>query len=130
MNSPTEPGSPAYSTPSTESPPPEEANYQPPQNTTHLSQLASQITASLLGGGSVGSGIVGSLSGASSKRRQPQGVSSRDRDAKSRRREPRPGGIVGGVEPGRKDKDELVDAYVVERMRKDIGDPFLEIGSL
>jgi len=123
MNSPTEPGSPNYSTPSTESPPPEEVNYQPPQSTIQLAQLASQITASLSGGGASASAI------SSSKRRQPHGISSRDRDAKARRREPRHGGGVGGGEPGKKEKDELVDMHIVEKLRKDIGDPFLEIES-
>jgi len=65
----------------------------------------------------------------SSKRRQPHGISNRDRDAKARRREPRHGGGVGGGEPGKKEKDELVDMHIVEKLRKDIGDPFLELES-
>ena len=169
MNSP-EPGSPTYSTPSSESPPPEEANYQPPQNAAQLAQLATQVTAGLSNSGNVGSPIgtgpigtgpsaSGSNSAAtivsSSKRRQPYNVSARDRDVKTRRREPRAGGSVGtwesqgGKEGGRKDKEEFIDAHVVDKLRKgsssskrlliiqdsdsctflntDIGDPFLEL---
>ncbi|KAF8350411.1 hypothetical protein F5887DRAFT_913447 [Amanita rubescens] len=145
MNSPTEPGSPAFSTPSSESPPPEEVNYQPPQNTTQLAQLATQVTASLSNSGAasspIGAGPSASGSGpattvaSSGKRRQPHNVSVRDRDAKSRRREPRSGGSVGTWEPqggkegGRKDKEEFIDAFTVEKLRKEIGDPFLELES-
>ncbi len=133
MNSPTEPGSPAFSTPSSESPPPEEVNYQPPQNTTQLAQLATQVAASLSNSGAasspIGAGLSASGSGpatvvSSGKRRQPHNVSVRDRDAKSRRREPRSGGSIGTWEPqggkegGRKDKEEFMDAFTVEKLRK------------
>jgi len=123
-------------------PPPEEANYQPTQNTTQLAQLATQVTASLSNSGAAGSpiGAGPSASGPATtvscgKRRQPHNVSARDRDAKSRRREPRSGASVGTWEPqggkegGRKDKEEFIDAFVVEKLRKDIGDPFLELES-
>lgn len=164
MNSPTEPGSPAFSTPSSESPPPEEVNYQPSQNTTQLAQLATQVTASLSNSGAasspIGAGPGASGSGtviSSGKRRQPHNVSVRDRDAKSRRREPRSGGSIGTWEPqggkegGRKDKEEFIDSFIVEKLRKglslsqsrysykrltmddflntDIGDPFFELES-
>ena len=167
MNSP-EAGSPTYSTPSSESPPPEEVSYQPPQNPAQLAQLAHQVAASLSNGGNVGGSPVGagpSASGStpaatvasSGKRRQPHNVSVRDRDVKTRRREPRASGSVGtwesqgGKEGGRKDKEEFIDAHIVEKLRKgwssfgraliiqgsvsdacmifnpDIGDPFLEL---
>ena len=166
MNSPTEPASPTFSTPSSESPPPED-NFQPPQNTTQLAQLTTQIAASLSNSGGAGNtigniGVAGPASpstsgpaapgGSSSKRRQPHGISVRDRDAKSRRREPRAGASMGNWESqgvkdsgGKKDKDDFVDTPVVEKLRKgtlsrhdstnsndltnfdaEIGDPFME----
>ena len=134
MNSP-DPASPTYSTPSSESPPPEEANYQPSQNPAQLAQLANQVAASLSNGGNAGSSPVGpgpSASGSapaatvasSGKRRQPHNISVRDRDVKSRRREPRASGSIGtwesqgGKEGGRKDKEEFTDVHIVEKLRK------------
>ncbi|KAF8623328.1 hypothetical protein AX15_006406 [Amanita polypyramis BW_CC] len=145
MNSPTEPASPTFSTPSSESPPPEEI-FQTPQSAIQLAQITTQITTNLanssgLGNvvGNIGAGPTGFSNsgpavpgGSSSKRRQPYGIPARDRDAKSRRREPRTGASMGnfesqgGKEGGKKDKDEFVDAHIVERLRKEIGDPFLE----
>ncbi|KAK2466655.1 hypothetical protein APHAL10511_000913 [Amanita phalloides] len=141
MNSP---GSPTFSTPSSESPPPEDTHFPPSQNTAQLSQLITQVAASLSSSGNPTSPTVtagpstsgshhGSVGVPSSKRRQPQGASyARDRDAKTRRREPRAGGVwepQGGKEGGRKDKDEFIDTHIAENLRKDIGDPFLEIES-
>ena len=132
MNSP-DPVSPTYST-SSESPPPEEVNYQPPQNSAQLAQLANQVAASLSNGGNVGGPVDAgpSASGStpvaavasSGKRRQPHNVSARDRDVKTRRREPRASGSIGtwesqgGKEGGRKDKEEFLDAHIVEKLRK------------
>ncbi|KDR73713.1 hypothetical protein GALMADRAFT_251521 [Galerina marginata CBS 339.88] len=122
MNSPPDPGSPSPSTPSSGSPPPEEVNFQ--QNTSsYLANLTSHISAT--------------FSGNSSKRRLPAGSSfgaaSSARDAKTRRR-----GESGrqntsttweGLKEsvgGKKEKDELIDNALVEYLRKEIGDPFLE----
>jgi hypothetical protein len=123
MNSPPEPGSPSPSTPSTASPPPEEA-YQT-TSTSYLSNLTGHITASFGGGQS------------SSKRRLPTGASfgaaASSRDAKTRRRgaEPGPGRTAGGPwefkEPsgGKKEKDELIDTALVEYLRKGISFYFI-----
>jgi len=79
--------------------------------------------------------MTSAFSGGSSKRRLPTsssfGAASNARDPKSRRREDSRklggGGWPEGSKEGRgKDKEELVDAYLVEQLRKDIGDPFQE----
>jgi len=129
MNSPDH-GSPTESQSSSESPPPGETSpYVPPiSGNSYLSSLTSHITATFAGGAS-----------SSSKRRLPPGSSfgaaSSARDPKSRRRERgepgRPGHPwekdSGG--PGKKEpKDDLLDQALVEHLRKEIGDPFLEIG--
>jgi hypothetical protein len=114
MNSPPEIGSPSPSTPSSGSPPPEEAYQQTIVNTSssYISNLTSHIGAAF-GGQS------------SSKRRLPTGSSfgaaSSSRDTKTRRRGAEPGRTVGGPwEPsgGKKEKDELIDMALVEYLRK------------
>jgi len=124
MNSP-DLGSPTESQSSSESPPPGETSpYVPPiGGSNYLSSLTSHITATFAGGAT-----------SSSKRRLPPGSSfgaaSSARDAKSRRRE-REQGRPGHweKESGKKEpKDDLLDQALVEHLRKEIGDPFLEIG--
>ncbi|KAF9037906.1 hypothetical protein BDP27DRAFT_1455479 [Rhodocollybia butyracea] len=78
------------------------------------------------------------ISSSSSKRRLNPGVAS-NRDPKSRRlkvhgaadeRRDREHGVRGGnweMGKDKKEKDELLDMFVVEYLRKEIGDPFLEI---
>jgi hypothetical protein len=116
----TEPGSPAASTPSSGSPPPEEF---PEESQSKSSSWASTLTNALNPRGL-----------APGKRRQPpagSSVGSSARDPKSRRREEGnvrkqsngPGGAVWGEG---KSKDELVDLALVERLRKELGDPFDE----
>ncbi|KAF9447870.1 hypothetical protein P691DRAFT_670578 [Macrolepiota fuliginosa MF-IS2] len=126
MNSPPDPGSPTDSTSTSGTPPPEEVvsgNVQAESRSSGLGlfQLANQITATLSG---------------SSKRRNPSGGpnanASAARDPKLRRRgegsrstwEAR-----GETQGSRKDKDELVDANIVEYLRKEVGDPFLEVST-
>jgi len=114
MNSPLDHGSPASSS-SSGSPPPEEA-----------------LPAT--GGSSYISNFISSNFSGPSKRRLPQGPSfaaaSSTRDPKTRRRErergepSRPGHTAWDKEP----KDDLLDQGLVEHLRKEIGDPFLEIG--
>ncbi|KAF8891368.1 hypothetical protein BD779DRAFT_1514873 [Infundibulicybe gibba] len=116
MNSPLEPGSPSPSTPSSGSPPPEEVNPQASSGgASHLLNLASQVTSS--------------LSGASSKRRlggSGPSASTSNRDPKSRRRgESNRGGWDIGKDSGK--KEDLVDSSLVDQLRKEIGDPFLDI---
>ncbi|KIM48587.1 hypothetical protein M413DRAFT_81723 [Hebeloma cylindrosporum] len=124
MNSPPEIGSPSPSTPSSGSPPPEEAYQQIPANasSSYISNLTSHIGAAF-----------GAQS--SSKRRLPTGSSfgaaSSSRDTKTRRRAAEPGRTGGGPwesSSGKKEKDELIDTALVEYLRKEIGDPFLEQG--
>lgn len=115
MNSPPDPGSPTDSTSTSGTPPPEEAipgNVQTESRSSGLGlfQLANQITATLSG---------------SSKRRNPSsgpsGTASSARDSKQRRRgdgsrstwETR-----GDVQGPRKEKEELVDANIVDYLRK------------
>ncbi|KII90836.1 hypothetical protein PLICRDRAFT_174197 [Plicaturopsis crispa FD-325 SS-3] len=115
MNSPTEPGSPSPSTPSSGTPPPDEPQYIPTAPSS--SQTREAPTAP--------------------KRRLPAGASfaaaSTMRDAKTRRREEggsrRGGGGAAweGKEGGRRgDKEELVDGQLVDYLRKQFGDPFNE----
>jgi hypothetical protein len=118
MNSPPDPGSPSPSTPSSGSPPPDEIQYTQQHAgastgaASQLSHITSQIS-SFIGGGP-------------SKRRLPGGSSygpaSNTRDSKSRRREdPRRAGSGNGWGEGtevKRDKDELVDIAVVERLKK------------
>src|ERR1700734_3789767 len=124
MNSPTEPGSPSPSTPSSGSPPPDEIE---------------QIQADSRGGSILGKFAHSLTSGSSSspsKRRLPGGsgfaAASNTRDAKTRRREDGMGMGGGGRDrdrrggdreawqegKGRKDKDELVDGALVEHLRR------------
>ncbi|KAJ7700009.1 hypothetical protein B0H17DRAFT_274265 [Mycena rosella] len=104
------------SSPASESPPPED-HYQPSGTSSHILNLASHITSSF-------------GSGSPSKRRLPGGSSfaaaSSSRDPKSRRREDPRRGTWEGKEGGKREKEELVDNNVVEHLRKEIGDPFLE----
>ncbi|KIM89527.1 hypothetical protein PILCRDRAFT_813459 [Piloderma croceum F 1598] len=134
MNSPTEPGSPSPSTPSSGSPPPDELEQI--QASNRGPSILGKFTNSFTGGAS--------SSASPSKRRLPGGSSfgaaSNTRDAKTRRREDgmgtggsgrdrdrRSGGDREGWDgKGRKDKDELVDGSLVEILRRDFGDPFLE----
>jgi len=135
MNSPIDHGSPESS--SSGSPPPEEVSPVTGGSSNYILNLTSHINN------------IGSFQGPS-KRRLPQGSSfaaaSSSRDLKSRRRERERGDssraagggggggghIVwekesGGL--GKKElKDDLLDQSLVEHLRKEIGDPFLEIG--
>src|SRR6266545_274804 len=114
MHSP-EPISPSPSTPSSGSPPPEEANFN---SQSYFSNLASHVTTAL------GRGSAGSSS--SSKRRLP--VSSyvtgpSDRDSKARKKSGDAGRSNSQYDgprevASRKDKDELVDGGTVEWLRK------------
>ncbi|KAH9484486.1 hypothetical protein JR316_0003968 [Psilocybe cubensis] len=126
MNSPPDPGSP-ISTESSGSPPAEmeESNFPSSSGPTgYLANLTSQISTAFGVGGS-----------GSSKRRLPSGPGfsgASARDAKSRKRgdTSRSGTTQweGSKEAigGKKEKDELIDNALVEQLRKDIGDPFLE----
>ncbi|KAF9014177.1 hypothetical protein BDQ17DRAFT_1270372 [Cyathus striatus] len=130
MNSLTDQES-ASSTPSSGSPPPEEVNFQPPAGSSagsHFMNIASQITSSFTSG-----------AGSSSKRRLPGGssfASGSSRDPKSRRRGVEhsratgpsqwEGSLKEGLIASRKDKDELIDQHLVDYLRREIGDPFLE----
>lgn len=115
MNSPPDPGSPTDSASTSGTPPPEEVipgNTQAESRSSGLGlfQLANQITATLSG---------------SSKRRNPSGGSSgataSTRETKQRRRgdssrstwESR-----GDTQAPRKEKEELVDANIVDFLRK------------
>ncbi|TFK36371.1 hypothetical protein BDQ12DRAFT_686799 [Crucibulum laeve] len=129
MNSPD--GSPT-STPSSGSPPNEEMNFQLPSNATaasHFINLTSQLANTFSGNGS-------------SKRRHPASssfMSQSSRDPKSRRRG-EPGRVGGGSNweagqagqlkdaMGKREKDELIDHQLVDLLRKEIGDPFIESG--
>ncbi|KAF7331962.1 hypothetical protein MKEN_00076500 [Mycena kentingensis (nom. inval.)] len=65
-----------------------------------------------------------------SKRRLPGGsssyASSSSRDIKSRRRDDPRRGAWDNKEGGKRDKEELIDNHVVDTLRKEIGDPFME----
>jgi len=123
---PPDPGSPTDSTSTSGTPPPEEVvsgNAQAESRSSGLGlfQLANQITATLSG---------------SSKRRNPSsgpsGTAAAARDPKLRRRGEgsRPTWETRGEAQGpRKDKDELVDANIVDYLRKEVGDPFLEVST-
>ncbi|KAF7985910.1 hypothetical protein HWV62_43814 [Athelia sp. TMB] len=128
MNSPPEPGSPSPSTPSSGSPPPDE-----------MEQIEATSRGPMSGGfmGKLTNSLSGGPSPMTTKRRLPAGSSfgaaSNTRDAKTRRtqegkdRDRRGGGGDGwGDGKTRKDKDELLDTNLVEQLRKDFGDPFLE----
>jgi len=123
MNSPPDPGSPSPSTPSSGSPPPEEVNFQPNPGSSYLANFTSHISAT--------------FSGNSSKRRLPAGSSfgaaSSARDAKTRKRgesgRQNSSAAWEGLKEsagGKKEKDELIDNALVEYLRKEIGDPFVE----
>ncbi|KDQ33047.1 hypothetical protein PLEOSDRAFT_1099030 [Pleurotus ostreatus PC15] len=121
MNSPPEPASPSTSTPSSGSPPPEEINFQVPESQSSGSFAAGGDRATL------------GPAGASSKRRLPAGGSfgnASSRDPKSRRRDdPRKYGSGGGpnwAEGPKREKEDLVDQHVVDLLRNQLGDPFLE----
>ncbi|KAF9478484.1 hypothetical protein BDN70DRAFT_879920 [Pholiota conissans] len=121
MNSPPDPDSPLSST-SAESPQPEDIIANDPVVPTNY-------------GNQVSSSIAGSVS---SKRRFPSGAfgsAGSVRDAKTRRRgeSGRSGGgsttwegMKEGTSGGKKEKDELIDTAMVDFLRKEIGDPFLE----
>ncbi|KAG9226542.1 hypothetical protein CCMSSC00406_0005791 [Pleurotus cornucopiae] len=130
MNSPPEPASPSTSTPSSGSPPPEEITFQVPESQSSSSFAAGvgQLLSNFVGGSS-NSGPAG----ASSKRRLPAGGSfgnASSRDPKSRRRDdPRKYGSGGGpnwAEGPKREKEDLVDQHVVDLLRNQLGDPFLE----
>ncbi|KAJ8522396.1 hypothetical protein ONZ45_g1049 [Pleurotus djamor] len=121
MNSPPEPVSPATSTPSSGSPAPEEINFHPAENQAPSASFTSGLDRLL------GNIIPGA------KRRLPAGgsmSSTSARDPKSRKREdPRKFGGSSGPswsEAPKREKDDLVDQNVVEHLRKQLGDPFLE----
>lgn len=122
MNYP-EPGSPAASTPSSGSPPPDEF---PEESQSKTSSWASTLTNAL-----------NPRALAPGKRRQPPAggsAGSSVRDAKTRRRDegnvrkqssgPGGSGWVEGKQKG--DKEELLDMALAERLRKELGDPFDE----
>jgi hypothetical protein len=114
MNYP-EPGSPAPSTPSSGSPPPDELPDETQIKTSSwASALAGALNPRVLAPG---------------KRRQPPGggpAGSSTRDAKTRRRDEgavrKQGssgpGTAGWTEGKQKEKDELLDVALAERMRK------------
>ncbi len=145
MNSPLDPGSPTDSTSTSGTPPPEEIiNVSAPGDSRSglgLFQLANHITAAFTG---------------SSKRRNPSsgtsGAGSSARDTKSRRRGDGSRSTWETRDPQgtRKEKDELVDANIVDFLRKgtvlisarsihlniesklsgtELGDPFLEVST-
>ncbi|KAK7467655.1 hypothetical protein VKT23_004708 [Stygiomarasmius scandens] len=127
MNSPD--GSP-ISTPSSVTPPPEEAGASYAATSGNTSHLLNVVTSNLSSGGATAS-----PSQSSGKRRLPGGgsfTSGSARDPKTRRRddrEPRKGMSGNGPweKEGKKSKDEdLIDSQIVEQLRKDIGDPFLD----
>ncbi|KAJ3866757.1 hypothetical protein EV359DRAFT_62051 [Lentinula novae-zelandiae] len=141
MNSPIEPGSPTLSTPSSGSD--VEEISLPPSSSFPSGLVINSI-------GSFGNTGPSSATSSSSKRRlNPGSVSSRDpRDSKSRRRDnphhhakgaggegererdrERQGGRGANYEmqKEKREKDELLDMGVVEFLRKEIGDPFVEI---
>ena len=109
MNSPG-PASPSTSTPSSGSPPPEEASSYAPAtgSSNYLSNLTSHITATL------------GTSSSSSKRRLPTGSSfgAASRDSKTRKRaDPGRSAWGSGKEPGAK-KDDLLDPVLVDYLRR------------
>ena len=118
MNSPPDPGSPSPSTPSSGSPPPEEANFQPANSGRgYIENFTSQLSNAFGGGSS------------SSKRRLPTGsfgAGSSTRDAKTRRRgessrQNTTTATWDGMKEasgGKKEKDELIDTALVEQLRK------------
>ncbi|KAJ3794746.1 hypothetical protein GGU11DRAFT_747690 [Lentinula aff. detonsa] len=139
MNSPIEPGSPTLSTPSSGSDV-EELNLTP---------SSSAFSAGL---NALGATLSNAIPSSSSKRRlNPGSLSSRDpRDSKSRKRdnphhhskaqsgtagtegerERERQGVRGGnyeVQKEKREKEELLDMGIVEFLRKELGDPFLEI---
>ncbi|KAF8830961.1 uncharacterized protein C8R40DRAFT_1170975 [Lentinula edodes] len=141
MNSPIEPGSPTLSTPSSGS---DVEEMSLPPSSSFPSGLVINST------GSFGNTVPSSATSLSSKRRlNPGSVSSRDpRDSKSRRRDnphhhakgaggegererdrERQGGRGANYEmqKEKREKDELLDMGAVEFLRKEIGDPFVEI---
>ncbi|KAJ3929062.1 MAG: hypothetical protein NXY57DRAFT_963955 [Lentinula lateritia] len=141
MNSPIEPGSPTLSTPSSGSD--VEEISLPPSSSFSSGLVINSI-------GSFGNTVPSSATSSSSKRRlNPGSVSSRDpRDSKSRRRDnphhhakgaggegererdrERQGGRGANYEmqKEKREKDELLDMGAVEYLRKEIGDPFVEI---
>ncbi|KAJ3877272.1 hypothetical protein F5879DRAFT_989701 [Lentinula edodes] len=141
MNSPIEPGSPTLSTPSSGSD--VEEISLPPSSSFPSGLVINSI-------GSFNNTVPSSATSSSSKRRlNPGSVSSRDpRDSKSRRRDDphhyakgaggegererdreRQGGRGANYEmqKEKREKDELLDMGAVEFLRKEIGDPFVEI---
>ncbi|THV03977.1 hypothetical protein K435DRAFT_962111 [Dendrothele bispora CBS 962.96] len=127
MNSPPD-GSP-ISTPSSGSPTPEESGVTYVPSSANTSNLLNAVSSNL------GPGTVSS-SQSSGKRRLPGGgsfSSGSARDPKSRRRDDREArkGMSGSGpwdKDGKKSREEdLIDSQLVEQIRKDIGDPFLDI---
>lgn len=123
MNSPTEPGSPSPSTPSSGSPPPDELEQI---QTSRGGSILGKFTNSFTGGNSSASPSKRRLPGGSSfaaasntrdakTRRKEDGMGMRDRDSL---RERRSGGDGWADGKSRKDKDELVDGALVEHLRK------------
>jgi len=125
MNSPLDPGSPTDSASTSGTPPPEEIvtgnNQGDSRSGLGLFQLANHITAA--------------FTGSSSKRRNPSsgtsGAGSSARDPKLRRRGDGSRSTWETRDPQgtRKEKEELVDASIVDYLRKEIGDPFLEVST-
>ncbi|KAF9261250.1 hypothetical protein L218DRAFT_1001937 [Marasmius fiardii PR-910] len=137
MNSPDQ-GSP-LSSPSSGSQTPEETLLSP-SSSSNTANVLNAVTSNL---SSQGQGV----GGASGKRRMHFGAGGSNRDVKTRRREdyhrkgggsglgPSGGGAHGGGSEmwegkgghgGKKDKEDLLDHHVVEYLKKEIGDPFLE----
>ncbi|KAG6334699.1 hypothetical protein ID866_4398 [Astraeus odoratus] len=144
MNSPPDPGSP-ISTDTSESPPPDD--FQFAANNRDQQRILNVASAQLLNTSTTQTPTL------SSKRRLPVGSSQEGpalRDAKSRRREDAASGsrrsavdgqgqhglVTGGPSGStyysradymsRRDKEELVDTALVEQLRKEFGDPFLD----
>ncbi|KAG7093059.1 hypothetical protein E1B28_009351 [Marasmius oreades] len=132
MNSPDQTGSP-LSSPSSGSHTPEETGPLSPASVGTGNLLSSVVSnLSSQGGGGVG------------KRRMHFATGGSTRDVKSRRREDHRKGAGGGGSSsgahggpemwegkashgsGKKDKEDLLDYHIVEYLKREIGDPFLE----
>ncbi|KAJ3822146.1 hypothetical protein EV361DRAFT_921839 [Lentinula raphanica] len=139
MHSPIEPGSPTLSTPSSGSDV-EDLTLSPSTSTLSTDPNTLGFTNAL------GVTLSSVISSSTKRRLNPGSRSGRDaRDSKSRRKDapahyPGKGHIVGdgdrekqGMRGGgydmqkeKREKEEMIDMNVVEYLRKEIGDPFLE----
>ncbi|KAF8551687.1 hypothetical protein OG21DRAFT_1417533 [Imleria badia] len=126
MNSP-DPGSP-ISTDTSGSPPPDDFQFSNRDQQQILSAADPRLLSNF-------TSTFASTSG-SSKRRLPGGSSSEGpqrRDPKSRRREDAFGTASNtfqsrGDYASRRDKEELIDLSLVDQLRQDFGDPFMDSG--